>query len=440
MSKRYIRLLALLSVLAMVVAACGDGGGETTTTAEQAAEPTTTEGAPTTTGAVDTTVPAFEALYEGDLSIGYLLPQTGALAAIGPSLIEAANMAVQEAADAGNSAIAVSSKDDGTDPVIAGTASDELLNEGVSAIIGPAATGVSLSVIDKITGAGIPMCSPSNTGAIFTTYDDGGFYFRTAPPDNLQGQVHGDLITDDGATSVAVAHRNDEYGLGLATAIREQLEANGVEVPVFLEFDQAGTAFDNEAGQIAAAGVDAISLHPFAEGNAFVQSLIEAGVGPADVQLYGGDGFLDNVKADTVEPGNLATLEGVRGTYPSIAPPDGEPTFGERFAAFAPDVPTIFSSHSYDCVMIMILAAEASGSTDPGDIGAAVNDVTRGGEKCNLYADCHALLQAGEDIDYDGAAGPLDFVDAGEPGAGTYDLVEYGADGTYTAFDTVSVP
>jgi branched-chain amino acid transport system substrate-binding protein len=441
MSKRYIRLLALLSVLAMVVAACGDGGGESTTTEAPAAEPTTTEGAPTTTGAVDTTVPAFEPLYEGDLALGYLMPQTGALSAIAPSLQEAADMAVADAAAAGNSAITTSIKDDGTDPVIAGGATDELLNENVNAIIGPAATGVSLAVIDRITGAGIPMCSPSNTGAIFTTYEDNGFYFRTAPPDNLQGQVHGDLITEDGAISVAVAHRNDEYGLGLATAIRDQLEANGVEVPVFLEFDREGTSFDNEAGQIAAAGVDAISLHPFAEGNAFVQSLIEAGVGPADVQLYGGDGFLDNVKADTVEPGNLATLEGVRGTYPSIAPPDGEPTFGDRFAEFAgPDVPTIFSAHSYDCVMIMILAAEATGSTDPAVFGPAINDVTREGEKCNLYADCHALLQAGEDIDYDGAAGPLDFVDAGEPGAGTYDLVEYGADGTYTAFDTVQIP
>ncbi len=90
--------------------------------------------------------------------------------------------------------------------------------------------------------------------------------------------------------------------------------------------------------------------------------------------------------------------------------------------------------------MIMILAAEAAGSTDPAAIAAAVNDVTRGGTKCSFYADCHALLQAGEDIDYDGASGPLDFVDAGEPGAGTYDLVTYGEDGTYSADETVSIP
>ena len=445
-SRKLARFVGLLAVLAMMIAACSPAGdaGDTTTTAGAPATTedmtTTTEATTTTEELVDTTMPAWEPLYEGTLNLGYVLPQTGALAAIGPSVIEAPNMAVAEVQAAGNTFIAVSSKDSGTDPQIAGVSVDELLNEGVSAIIGPAATGVSLSVIDRITGAEIPMCSPSNTGAIFTTYDDGGYYFRTAPPDNLQGQVHADLITDDGASTVAVAHRSDEYGLGLATAIRDGLEANGVTVPEFIEFDAAGTSFDAEAAQIAAAGVDAISLHPFAEGNAFVQALIEAGVGPQEIQLYGGDGFLDNVQAETVDPGNAAVLEGTRGTYPSLAPPDGEATFGERFAEFAPDVPTIFSGHAFDCAMIMILAAEAAGSTDPVELAAAINDVTRGGEKCSFYAECHALLQQGVDIDYDGASGPLDFVDAGEPGAGTYDLVEYGADGTYSAFDTVSVP
>jgi branched-chain amino acid transport system substrate-binding protein len=284
------------------------------------------------------------------------------------------------------------------------------------------------------------MCSPSNTGAIFTTYDDGGYYFRTAPPDNLQGVVHADLITDDGASSVAIAFRSDEYGRGLATAVRDQLEANGVTVAEFIEFDKDGTSFDAEAAQIAAAGVDAISLIPFAEGAAFVQALIEAGVGPADVQLYVADGFKDNVTADAVDPNNLAVLEGVRGSYPSLAPPDGEPTFAERFEAFAPGTPTIFSSHSFDCATALVLAAEAAGSTNSVDIAAAVNDVTRGGEKCSSYADCHALLQQGVDIDYDGASGPLDFVDAGEPGAGAYDLFTYDAEGVANTDETVSIP
>ena len=66
--------------------------------------------------------------------------------------------------------------------------------------------------------------------------------------------------------------------------------------------------------------------------------------------------------------------------------------------------------------------------------------MTRGGEKCSSYAACHALLQAGTDIDYDGASGPLDFVDAGEPGAGAYDMFTYDAEGTANTDETVSIP
>ena len=117
----------------------------------------------------------------------------------------------------------------------------------------------------------------------------------------------------------------------------------------------------------------------FAEGAAFVQALIEAGVGPQDVQLYVADGFKDSVTAEAVDPNNPAVLEGTRGTYPSLAPPDGEPTFVERFGVFAPDVPTIFSGHSFDCATVFVLATDAAGSTDPVDIAAAVNDVTRAG-------------------------------------------------------------
>lgn len=451
-AKKRNRFVLVLVVFALLAAACGgddDGDAAATTAAPETTQAATTTAAPTTQPPETTTTeappdttaaPAYEDLYDGELTIGYVLPSTGGLSVIIDALVKPVELAFAEMAEAGNTNIVVIPTDSGTDAQVASAAVEQLINDEVDAIIGPASTSVSLSVIDRITGSEIPMCSPSNTGAIFTTYPDGGYYFRTAPPDNLQGAVHADLITDDGASSVAIAFRSDEYGRGLAEAVRDQLEANGVTVAAFVEFDKDGTSFDAEAAEIAAAGVDAISLIPFAEGAAFVQALIEAGAGPADVQLYVADGFKDNVTVDAIDPANAAVLDGTRGTYPSLAPPDGEPTFTARFEAFAPGTPTIFSSHSFDCATILVLAAEAAGSTDSVDIAAAVNDVTRGGEKCSSYAACHALLQAGADIDFDGASGPLDFVDAGEPGAGAYDLFTYNDAGEPVTDATVSIP
>ena len=75
----------------------------------------------------------------------------------------------------------------------------KLLNQKVSAIVGAAASGVSKLVIDQVIGAGTILFSPSNTSPDFTTYKDDGLYFRTAPSDNLQGEVLGNLIAEDGA-------------------------------------------------------------------------------------------------------------------------------------------------------------------------------------------------------------------------------------------------
>ena len=47
----------------------------------------------------------------------------------------------------------------------------------------------------------------------------------------------------------------------------------------------------------------------------------------------------------------------------------------------------------------------------------------------HLIADCLAKVWAGTDIDYDGASGPLDFSPNGEPGGGTYNVIQYNADG-----------
>ena len=141
--------IAMLVVFALIAAACGDDKGERS---------------------------------DGELKVGWVLPQTGGLSVIADALIQPVLMAEAEIKAAGGDVTFVG-QDSGTDQAVAGVAVDQLLADGVDIIIGPASSGVALSVVDKLKAARIPMCSGSNTGKVFTTYDDGGFYFRTAPPD-----------------------------------------------------------------------------------------------------------------------------------------------------------------------------------------------------------------------------------------------------------------
>jgi branched-chain amino acid transport system substrate-binding protein len=358
-------------------------------------------------------------------------------------MIQAVEMAVEEINDAGGvlgQPVELVGQDDGTDPDVASTAADTLLADGVDFIVGPAASGVATAVIDKITGAGVPMCSPSNTGVQFTTIDDnGGFYFRTAPPDNLQAQVLADLMVDDGAQTAVVVGREDEYGEGFANFLAENLEAAGVTVADTIVYDFEAGSFSDIATQIAAANPDTVAMISFAEGAQVITDAIAEGVGPADLQWYGADGIQSSTFFEAIDPDDPTVVQGIRGTAPSAAPADAEPTFVDRFAEFAPDTDTIFSGHAYDCVALAAFAAEAAGTDASADIQAGINAVTIEGEKCTLPEECLPLAADGTDIDYDGAAGPLDFVEAGEPGAGAYDTWEFDADGAVSVIET-SIP
>jgi branched-chain amino acid transport system substrate-binding protein len=376
------------------------------------------------------------------LKFGRLLPETGALDFLGPPMVQATRMAVEDINAAGgvnDAQIELVERDDGTDPDVAAAAADDLIAEDVQFVIGAAASGVSLAVIDKFRDAGIPQCSPSNTGVQFSTYPDEGNYFRTAPPDNLQSKVLSNLIVDDGFSDVLVIARSDEYGEGFGKFLRKELKAAGATVPPVEVFDPEATSFDDIVQAIADANPEAVAMISFAEGGPIIQGAIEQGVGPADIQWYGADGIQSSSFYEDIDPTNPAVVEGLRGSAPSAAPAGGEETFRERFAAFAPDVDLIYSGHSYDCIVIAALAAAQGGSNDAATIKKNINKVTSKGTKCTLVADCLELIADGENIDYDGAAGVLDFTKKGEPGAGEYDTWEFDSAGAVQVIDE-SIP
>ena len=223
--------------------------------------------------------------------------------------------------------------DSGTDPVIANRTVDDHLAEGVSAIIGAAASGISLSIIDKVAGAGVIQISPSNTSPSLSVYDDGGYYFRTIPADLLHARALGDLVTEEGVTAAGIVHRADDFGRNLADELAERLNANGVEVVASIDFDPEGTSFDAEVQQLLASGADGIVLIAFDEGVAVLRSMIEAGIGPADLPLFIPNGLASNTLWEAVDPTDPSVLLGAKGTFFSATPAGGETTFPERYAA-----------------------------------------------------------------------------------------------------------
>ena len=156
----------------------------------------------------------------GDLTlkIGTALPQTGNLAFLGPPEEAGVALAIKDINEAAAGiTVEVEWGDSGdTDNKAYETEIPRLLNAGVSAILGAASSGTSLQFIDQVIAADVIQFSPANTSAAFTTYEDNGLYWRTAPSDVLQGEVLGNWLAEDGHQNIAMLVLNDSYGTGLA--------------------------------------------------------------------------------------------------------------------------------------------------------------------------------------------------------------------------------
>jgi branched-chain amino acid transport system substrate-binding protein len=394
---KWLRSVAVVSILGMILAACGG---------EEAAEG---EG-------------------DGVLTVGTLLPVTGDLAFLGPPEVAGARLAVDDINAAGGvlgeDVVLVEGDSGDTNQDIANPEVDRLLANNVDVIVGAASSAVSLLVIDKIVGNGVVHFSPANTSPTFTTYDDNGLYFRTAPSDLLQGKVLADQVIQQGNETAAVLYRQESYGQGLADSFQENFEAAGGTIPVFTAYAVDTENFDAEVDSIVDADPDAIIVIGFAESANILTTMNERGIGTDAKNVWGVDGNIGGIGGELSDP---AIISGMKGTEPSVdlgAISD----FTQRLeGAYEGGVGGIYAygAETYDAIIITALAAAVAGSDDPNVFKDEINGVTKDGTKCTTFAECIALVDDGTDIDYDGVGGPYEFVDAGEPAAASFGIRTY---------------
>jgi len=436
---------ALVVGLALVAGACGgsDDAAEEPAeepAAEEAEAPAEEAEAPAEEEGITPIAPPAANCEESDdgLRIGGLLPETGNLAFLGPPEFAGVELAVAELNAAGGvngACVTWLPGDSGDNGDVANATVDRLLAEDVDAFIGAASSGVSLTVIDKITNAGKIQFSPANTSPAFTDYEDNGLYFRSAPSDVVQGAALADLMIGDGALTAAFIVMNDSYGTGLFEYTKAPYTAAGGEIVYEVIYDPQAENFDAEVSAAVEADPDAIVIIGFDETSKILTGLIEAGAGPADKMIYGSDGNMGNALAQAFDdPGVVA---GMRGTVPGVDIETNE-DFIARLLGVDPDLQDFaYSGESYDAVMVIALAAVVAGSNDGVAVGAEINDITRGGDKCSTVASCGEILAADGDVDYDGVSGPLEFIDAGEPSEASILIKEFNASGELVVVDTI---
>lgn len=437
---RHLRTVALLLVIPVVLllaAACGDDDGPAQTpepTPEATEAPAPTEAPATATATPEPTPPpateppatpdeaeATPAPTEAPpervaLHIGLLVPETGAVGPLAAPAIEAMKLAADDINAAGGN-VTTTIADTATNPATGREAAARLLGEGADVIVGPATSAVTQAVIQALFDERVPQCTPSAQSPAFSTQENAAYFFRTVPPAHAVAPIMARVVAEDGGTRVAIVGRADDYGTPISGLVAQLLAEFGAEAEVVL-YDPGSTTFDSQVAAVAAYGPDAIiNIGFFFDGTSIVHGLIEAGFGP-EIQ-YGGDALFHPFLWQLVDPNDPTVLDGMK--FVGVA---GSDEFNKRISDVT-DGNVNFAAQSYDCVVLLALAAEIAGSTDGDAIMEAIAGLTHVGTECYSYEECLALIDAGEDIDYVGVSGPINFTPAGDPTTGSYAVFQF---------------
>jgi neutral amino acid transport system substrate-binding protein len=426
------------AALGLSLVACGDDASsgsatddETTAAPTESTSPSESESA---APALTDDKCATGATSADSFKVGGILPLTGNLAFLGPPEISGVGLATSDINAAGgvNGAQAcydIKDSGDSTDLSISTASAGDLIAGTPSVVIGAASSSVSLNVVDTFADNKITEVSPANTAVDLSGYSP--FYFRTAPPDGVQGNALGTLISQDGYTNVGFLVFNDTYGTGLRNAVQTTIEGAGGKCVYGCkgdgdEFPAGQTTFSAEVQAVTAAKPDAIVVLAFDETKSIVPELAASGFDMS--KTYYSDGNTADYSKD-FEPG---TLEGAQGTIPGADPDQGfkdqlvawySQSQGDDLKDFA------YGAESYDATILAALAAAKGGANDSQTVQknfAAVSGATQGTE-CTSYAECLTLVEGGSEIYYKGPSGigPID--DENDPSSAFVGIYQFDA-------------
>ncbi|KFI74047.1 branched-chain amino acid transporter substrate-binding protein [Bifidobacterium minimum] len=365
---------------------------------------------------------------------GGLFPQTGSLAYLGPAEVAAFKLAVKDINAAGGvldkdvtTATADSSDADHADQNTAGA--ESILSKNPSVMVGPPSSAVVKNTYKEVTEAKVPMISNGATSTSLSGIND--YFFRTVPPDTVQGAVLGSIIAQDGVSNLAIEVFNDEYGTSLRDVVVKTVEAAGVKVVYGAKstFDPTETNFSSLVTAVKATKPDAVLVIAFDQTKALVKEMAAQGLDTNTMYMTDGN------TADYSDTFSAGLLKGTKGTIPGAHPSDA---FQERLKTIDSSLVNFtYAAETYDAIILSALAAQKGGAVDGATVQknlAAVSGAD-GGTKCTSFKECLTLLKDGKSIQYSGQAGIGAFNSDNDPSSASIGIYKFDGDNK-PVFDT----
>ena len=373
-------------------------------------------------------------------TIGALLPLTGGLSFFGTDMAKAIQLLDEQVNGSGGirgSNLTVHVVDSQTDPVAARNGATTLIQQkGVQAIVGGVSSSEALAAAPVTEAAGVVLISPTATVAAISTSDSNDSLWRTTASDRLQGKAAALLSYNNlSYRRIGILAANNAYGNALATSFLENFTVLGGTIPILVYYTPNNADYSSDLTILFSSNPEAVYLvaYPY-EGTIILNNWwSNHAAWPTHWILT--DGMEDQVTMDQLRSGGVNTTGfiGLTPTRSSTATGmDAYERFRSAFAARFGSNPVILSENAYDSAFVLALAMHASGSTDPSVFRTAIRYVANPPGLTILpgqWAQAVAALDAGQDIDYWGAANRVDFDGYGDTGT-AYSVWQVNATGT----------
>jgi branched-chain amino acid transport system substrate-binding protein len=355
-----------------------------------------------------------------EVTVGVLVPLTGELGEFGKIVANAVELGANEINAAGGTScgpIRTVVADTGGSPETGiREASKMIESEGAVAILGPT-SGVMVALVDLAKRTNTVIMSPY-AGTITLNELGGDYVYRTVSSDLGDGAASGLWLKDRGYESVAFLVQNEESTISPAQVARTTLEDAEIELTDFVVYNPGQPSYQAELIAVLANEPDAIYLAGGQESGVTV--IKEATAGGFEGEWL----FTADLAVPEIFDAAGADLLNDR-AYVEFADADNSLPEYQAFEALhqekAGGDPGPFAANSFDMINLVALALEASGQCSGEGVNSAMRDVSDGGDAVASFAEGKAAIAAGQDINYEGASGPLVFDESGTV-AGAYTI------------------
>ena len=379
-----------------------------------------------------------------DVKVGSAAGITGPIEGLVPPILAGRDLAAahvnEQGGILGGSNYVLVPGDSQCNPKAAVDAGTKLVNvEQVVAIIGPSCSGATNGMVQSVNiPAGVVTLSDTATAPMISYLEDNDLVFRAAPSDGYQSAALAQHVYDRGLRKIAVTYANDDYNAGLGEAFIAAFEHVGGTITGKQAHEPDRQSYRSELSTLAGGDAEALAVFAYygSSGITILRNSLENALFD---QFLGADGMMDNsvidqLGADTLR-GKVTLSQPAPAAEGDSGPNESYAAFAEAFKATGNDPEAPFVSHGYDVAFLMALAIEKAGAADRGMISAALREVAnapgmviRPGE----WAKAREAIAAGEDINYEGASGAIEFDENGDVAGATYTFNGVGDDGTWT--------